>query len=930
MSWLEGSRARLRLLFGRGAAEARMTKEIGFHIDMETERLVREQRLDPVEARRRALVAFGGVERHKEALRDGRGRAWFDAFSLDLKLGVRMLVKYPGLTVIGGLAMAFAICAGTVIFQVLALLSFPTLPLPAGDRLVEIRNRDVAASDDEPRALYDFGVWRGTLRSVTDLGAWRDVTRNLIVAADGGVPGAPTVRAGVQDARPVTVAEISASGFRVAGAAPLMGRVLVEADEQTAAPSVAVIGYEVWRTRFGSDPNVLGRSVQLGNEHVTVVGVMREGFEFPVAHDVWMPLRAALLNQAPRSGPDVTVFGLLAPGATLETAQAELTTVGHTAAIEQRATHEHLQPRVQSYAKLFFSPASGDTTGVFLSVYVAALLLVVLVCSNVALLMFARAATRQNELVMRSALGASRRRIVVQMFAEALVLGVVAAAVGLVAADVVLRLWGLQFLESNLGRLPFWYDLRVSPGTVLFALGLTLLGSAIAGVMPALKVTRGMGSRMKQAAAGAGGLQFGGVWTAVIVAQVAVTVAFPAIVYTVQRQAIHIQTFDVGFEDDEFLAVRIEPDTPFGDSTTLDAAGEERRAAFGATLQELRRRVAARPEVAGVTFVGALPREARAERLIELSDDPSVTGSPSAARAQAPAPFREVTIARIEPSYFDVLGAPVLAGRAFTAADLAPGVSVAIVDQGFVDQVLQGRNPIGQQVRFLEDGDEAPATTNPWFEIVGVVKDLGIGTPFRKDRAAGFYLPATPERFTNVHMLMHARGDPMALSPQVREIAAAVDPTLRLSDFQRVDRVLDAPLWVIGLWLRVSMVMTAVALLLSLAGIYAVMSFLVARRTREIGVRVALGASRLGVVRAIFRRPLIQVALGILAGAALIAAGRSTLATQLPGMTDGLTVSGGALILAYAGVMLGVCLLACVVPTRRALGVEPTIALRMD
>ena len=550
MSWLEGSRARLRLLFDRRTAESRMTKEIGFHLDMETERLVREQGLDAVEARRRALVAFGGIERHKEALRDGRGRAWFDAFSLDLKLGGRMLVKYPGLTVVGGLAMAFAICVGTVIFQVLALFLSPSLPLPAGERIVHILNWDVATNDDEPRALYDFVVWRDTLRSVTELGAWRDVTRNLIVA--GG------------DARPVAVAEITASGFRVAGAAPLMGRVLVEADEQTAAPLVAVIGYEVWRTRFASDPSVLGRSVQLGNEHATVVGVMREGFEFPVAHDVWTPLRAEMLNQAPRSGPGVTIFGVLAPGATLETAQAELTTVGRSAAIEQRATHEHLQPRVQSYAKLFFPPPSGEDIGILFSIYVFAVMLVVLVCSNVALLMFARAATRENELVMRSALGANRNRIVMQMFVEALVLGGVAAVVGLVAADVALRNWGMEFLEVNIGRLPFWFDLRVSPGTVLYALGLTVLGSAIAGVLPALKVTRGMGSRMKQAAAGAGGLQFGGVWTAVIVAQVAVTVAFPAVVYMVQWQLRHTQTFDVGFADEEYLAVQIETDAPIG------------------------------------------------------------------------------------------------------------------------------------------------------------------------------------------------------------------------------------------------------------------------------------------------------------------------------------------------------------------------------
>ena len=920
MSGLEGFRARLRLLFGWRAAESRMTAEIRFHIDMETERLVREKGLDPIEARRRALVAFGGMEKYKEELREGRGRAWFDGFSLDLKLGGRMLVKYPGLTVVGGLAMAFAIGVGTVIFQVLSLFLLPTLPLPAGDRIVHIRNWDVAANGVEERALHDFTVWRGALQSVTELGAWRDDTRNLIVTGGGGM----------HDARPVAVAAITASAFRVAEGPPLMGRVLVAADEQAGAPAVVVIGYELWRTRFGSDPNVLGRTVQLGNEHATVVGVMREGFEFPVAHDLWMPLRTDILDQAPRSGPEVTVFGRLAPGATLETAQAELTTVGRSAAIAQPATHEHLQPRVQSYAKLFFSDPSGDELGIFFTVYVFSLMLVVLVCGNVALLMFARAATRESELVMRSALGASRSRIVVQMFAEALVLGSVATVAGLLAADVALRNWGMEFLEVNLGRLPFWYDLRVSPLTVLFALGLTALGSAIAGVMPALKVTRGMGSRMKQAAPGAGGLQFGGVWTAVIVAQVAVTVAFPAIVYIVNWEARHIQTFDVGFADEEYLAVRIDTETSIGEGVNGDADREARRAVFASTLEELRRRVAADPAVIGVTFVDRLPREGRPQGIVELSYDASVTGqSAGVANADAQRPLREVTIAGIEPSYFEVLGAPILAGRAFKAADYGPNSKAVIVDQGFVDQVLQGRNPIGQQVRFLDDGDDATTNANPWFEIVGVVRELGMGSPMRKGRAAGFYFPATADRFDQVYMMVHVRGEPMTLSPQVREIAATVDPTLRLSEFQRLNEVTKGIEWVVGLWLRASIAMTAIALLLSLAGIYAVMSFIVARRTHEIGVRVALGASRRSVVTVIFRRPLIQVGLGILAGAALIAAGGS-METEMPGLSGGLSLRDVAIICAYATLMLGVCLLACVVPTRRALGVEPTVALRMD
>jgi predicted permease len=829
----------------------------------------------------------------------------FDGLSLDFKLGGRMLVRYPGLTVIAGLAMAFAICAGTVIFHVVSMLLYPSVPLPQGDRLVRIRNWDVVAKSADPRALHDFTIWRGTQQSVIELGAWRDVTRNLIVTEG--------------DAHPVQVAEITPNAFRVADATPLIGRVLTESDERAAAPPVAVIGYDVWRTRFGSDPAVLGRSVQLGPEHVTVVGVMRDGFAFPIAHDAWTPLRIVNDTHAPRSGPAISVFGLLAPGATLDQAKAELTAVGQRVASEQPATHAQLQPQVALYAMLDApSPSQDDEAGVILaSIYFFAVALLALICSNIALLHFARAATRESELAVRTALGASRRRIVAQMFAEALVLGGVAAIVGLSAAHLTLDNWGRPFLEMNLGRLPFWYDLRLSPATVLFAIGLTVLGSAIAGVMPALKVTRRMGSRLKQGTAGAGGLQFGGIWTAVIVVQVAITVAFPAVVYTEQGQLRHIQAFAAGFAAEKYLAVQL---------------SMENSSAFASSIEELRRRVAAEPGVVGVTFADWVPRVPdRPWKRIELPDDATVTPRKEAgATGEARRARRWTYVARIEPSYFDVLETPLLAGRAFGAADHAPGANVAIVDQGFVEQVLQGRNPVGQQVRFRQDpNDTAVNRPNPWIEIVGVVKDLGMGSPMAKAPGAGLYLPATPDRFTQVFMLVHGGGDPMTLVPQVREIAAAVDPTLRLGGWQRVDQVLDDMLWFITLWMRITMMMTAVALLLSLSGIYAVLSFIVARRTREIGVRVALGASRGRIVAAIFKRPLIQVGLGVVAGAALIALA-ATVETEMPGLDGDLSLGQFAVVVGYAIGMLGVCLLACIVPTRRALSVEPTVALRVE
>jgi predicted permease len=919
------------------AGERDFADELQSHIDLHTDDNIRAG-MTPDEARRQALVRIGSVAGAREAHRDRRGLPGLEALVFDLRLGGRMLVKYPGLTVVGGLAMAFAIWVGIIIFQVVGLFVHPTLPLPQGARLVEIQHFDVAANDEEERILHDFLEWRQSLQSLTELGAWRDSSRNLIVSAGG-------------DPRAVTVAEMSASGFRVADGEPLIGRVLVEADEQPGAPAVAVIGYEVWRTRFGSDPNVLGRSVQLGSEHATVVGVMREGFEFPVSHDVWVPLKTAVLDHAPRSGPSMTVFALLAPGETLQGAQAELTTVGRRTATELPATHQHLEPRVRPYAMMAAPGDPGDQP-IMYSIYFFTALLLILICGNVGLLLFARAASREADLVVRTALGASRGRIVAQMFAEALVLGSVAAIAGLIAADVTLRTWGVTFLETNIGRLPFWFDLSLSPRAFAVAILLTVAGAAVAGIMPALKITRGMSHRLTQNTAGSGGLQFGGVWTVVIVAQVAATVMFPAVVYMEQFLLRRVQDFDPGFAHDQYLAVHLEHDDPADGGSDLGAATLERNARLAATLEELRRRVAAAPGVAGVTFTEDLPTTNHPQKIVEMGYDldlSAVASAMSHGGAAAPVgssnaepPLREATVAAVHPSYFEVLGEPVLAGRGFTSADAVPGSRVAIVDQAFVDQVLQGRNAVGQQVRFRYPGPglrswgpgnpDDPAGPGDWYEVIGVVRELGAGAPTQPGRAAGFYLPGTPDLFDQVHMMVHVRGgDPMTLAPQVRDLVAAVDPSLRLVTVQRVNEANNDILWVMGLWLRITVVLSSVALLLSLAGIYAVLSFAVARRTREIGVRVALGASRQRVVVATFRRPLLQVALGVVIGTAIVAIVATLIRyTDLPGSESDLTLRGMAMIIGYGIVMLGVCLLGCVVPTRRALNIEPTIALRTE
>ena len=588
-------------------------------------------------------------------------------------------------------------------------------------------------------------------------------------------------------------------------------------------------------------------------------------------------------------------------------------------------------------------PDGPDEMAILYSVHFFVAVLLILICGNVGLLLFARAASREADLVVRTALGASRGRIVAQMFAEALVLGGVAAIVGVTAADLALRTWGMAFLETNLGRLPFWFDLRLSPRAFVAAIVLTVAGAAVAGIMPAMKITRGMGHRLKQTTAGSGGLQFGGVWTVVIVAQVAATVIFPAAVYWEQCQLRRVEDFDAGFAHEQYLAVQIERDEPVDGGANVDAATRERNARLVATLEELRQRVAAQPGVGGVTFTEHVPTTNRPQKIIEMGYDLDLSDVASAKVGASRWPRcawrRSRPSIRRTSRYWTRRFLPAAGSR---PADAVPGTRVAIVDQGFVDQVLQGRNAVGQQVRFRYPGPASrrwapgnpddPAGAGDWYEVIGVVRELGVGAPTQPGRAAGFYLPGTPDLFDQIHMMVHVRGgDPMTLVPKVRDVATAVDPSLRLVNVQRVNEANNDLRWIMGLWMRITVVMSSVAIVLSLAGIYAVLSFTVARRTREIGVRVALGASRRRVVVATFRRPLLQVTSGIVVGTAIVFTAASLIKyTEFPGSETDLTLQGMAMIIGYGIVMLGVCMLGCVVPTRRALNIEPTIALRTE
>ena len=891
----------------RDAVESEMSDEFRLHIELRAADLVRSG-LTPGEAARRARHEFGMTEVHAQMGRAARGLRGIDRirFSwLDVKLGFRMLHRYPGLTIVGGFAIAFAIWVGASAFEFVTQMVNPRIPLRGSERLVAMRLWNTETSRPEPRAAFDFATWQRELRTITDLGAHRAIRRNLAVGDDYG--------------EPVALTAISARAFQFAPSTPLLGRGLVDADERPGAPAVLVLGSDLWRSRFGADPGVVGKVVRLGGVQTTVVGIMRDGFEFPVSSQMWIPLRLDSSHAQPITGPGIRVFGRLAAGATLDDAQSEVAALGARLALDHPLTHRHLRPQVMRSDRSVISLTTGEAAAL-LSVNVFLAMLLVLVCGNVALLMFARAASRETEIVVRSALGAGRGRIVGQFLAEALVLGGGAAVVGLVAAGAGLR-WWIGVIETMTGPIPFWFTGRLAPGTIVYAVGLALLSTVIMGTLPAVKVTRRLADRLRSASAGGGGLAIGGIWTVLIVGQIAVTVAFPVITVFIQRDAGQLESFDVGFADREYLSARLVMDPAQGAS--LADTGADVRAQYGPAVERLEALLAQDPMVSGVTFADLLPRMYHPHRLVELDEG-------GAAPLHPAWPAYRVTSANVDPGFFAALGAPILHGRGFHSGDMASDRHVVIVNESFVRLVLGGRNPIGRHIRYVRREEEQEgllpeAERGPWYEIVGVVKDLGMAPYGPEDpKYAGFYHPTDAAHTYPVRIAVHVRGDPAAFVPRLRALVSRADAALGMDDVMPLASVRDGELRFLDFWTQLTSVLCGMALLLSLAGIYAVMSFTVSRRTREIGIRMALGADRRRLVMSVFRRPVRQVGLGVLAGTGLVslllfAVFRGTLSMAHVGA-----------LLGYSAFMFAVCLLACAVPTRRALSIEPTEALKSE
>jgi putative ABC transport system permease protein len=816
--------------------------------------------------------------------------------SLDWKLGARLLLKYPALTIIGGLSLAAGIALGVVGMEVADELLYKRLPFDDGSRVVSLVTQDVAASRVEPRMLHDFAIWRRTLKTVVELGAARVSDRNV-----------PTGEGGVEALR---VAEITASAFPLSRVPPLLGRPLQPTDERPGAEPVVVLGHDVWQRQFLADPAIIGRVVTVGRTPRTVVGVMPPGFGFPRNQQLWVPL--PVQDAPPRDGPAVQVFGRLADGASWQDAAAELDLASARLAATQPATHAQLRTRVRAFA--------GRTPGDPLqledfALHAVVLLLLGAICANVATLIFARTAMREPEIVVRHALGASRARVVAQIVTEGLVLALAAALLGLVVAQTTVRYAWLRASQLMRDGLPFWVDLTLEPATVAYALLLALVAAALIGLLPALKATSASIHQGLQGITGTGGtMKFGGIWSFIVGAQVAFTLLFVPAAVGIYIHSLHEESKWAAFPTERYLTFRLGMDNEAlaGESGVPDEGqiGARRARAYELLAGRLREE----PGVTQVTY---------ADRL--LGKAPDWVGLEMEQGGAPPARLHGnyeggFAMEAVGAGHLEALGAGIVAGRGLQAADAGAPNRPVVVGEAFMRAV--GRNPVGARVRTTQKG--SVRELGPWHEIVGVVTDLGMGPAGgdNGDEATFIYRAASAAELDPVVVVVRVAGDAASLAPRVAALARQVDAGLQLRELDTLEAVVaqeQASKQIVSVVFR-SILLGSVVF--SAAGLYALMAVAVARRTREIGIRRALGATPRQVLGSVFARAGRQLGGGIIAGNSLIL----LLAWRSDSLTTSLLVSSAitSVLMAAVGV------LACAAPARQALRVQPTEALRQD
>jgi predicted permease len=806
-------------------------------------------------------------------------------FLADLRQGVRMLGKHPGLTAIAVIALALGLGLTTTMWSITWGGILRGLPFENAEEIIHLeRARPSRDIESYGVPMSDFVAWREQQQSFEDLSAFSEGTVNV-----SGSEGRPERFEG---------GFVTAATFRLLRVQPVLGRLFVEEEDRPGAPPVALIGWDLWQARFGGESAIVGRTLRANGVIREIVGVMPRGFQFPTNAQIWYPVTIDPGAVAWGEGNQYEVMGRLRPGVTMAVAFKEFEAIAARLAEEHPKENEGVVPILQPFTEEYI----GDEPIIMLWTMMAAVFGVFLIaCSNVANLLLARAATRTKEIAVRTALGASRWRIVSQLLAESLVLSVIGSLIGIVIAWVGCRLF-VQAMEGT--DPPFWIDIRLDGTVLAFAMGITVLAALISGIIPALQATRGnIHDVLKDESRGASSLRIGKFSRALVMVELALSGGLLVAAGFMIQSVVQRSRFDYGVPIEGIFTSRV----GLFEATYPDSASHAR------FWNRLEQELQALPGQRGVALQTALPGLWGWEQAM------GVEGRSYEKEQDYPT----TRMVAVTPGWFSTFEVALLDGRVFSAGDIGGALPVAVVTRGFVAKHFPGEAAVGRQVRL-----GGPESTQPWLTIVGVVKDVWYDGTEDADEQVGtvLFVPVAQGDYRFLSIAVAAQGDPMSFAGPVQAAVSAVDPDQPMYFVRTLQEEIRRVGWFYGVFGVLFIVFGGAALFLATVGVYGVVSFGVSQRTREIGVRMALGASGRDVLGLFLRQGGIQVAIGLSLGLVLaFFLGK--------GLTLVLFQVNTANPLMYAGVTLALaatCLLATLIPARRALGVDPMEALRYE
>jgi putative ABC transport system permease protein len=871
-------------LFRKGHLEREMDEEMRFHIEMETQKLV-ARGTPPEEARVEALRSFGGVARHKEEVFEAGGMRGIETLFQDIRWALRALRKSPSYTAAAAVTLALGIGANVAVFSVVHAVFLQALPYGGGDRLVRLRQDAPSIGvEDAPFSPLEVSDYASQNRTLTGVAEYHSMSFILL---------------GGDEPERVQTGVVSANFFDVMGVRPLLGRAFARGEDAVGAEPVLILSYNYWLEHLGGDPHVVGRVFRMNDKSHTVIGVLPPMPQYPDENDLYMPtsdcpFRGSAAASNNRNNRMVQVFGRMKPGATASAVESDLETIFSRLA----HTYPDAYPAAGSGATVRGVPLTEELTRrarpTFFVLLAIVLLVLLLTCANVANLTLARNLRRSREIAMRSALGASRVRLLRQMLTESTVLGLFGGGLGLLLASA-----GLHLLISFATRFtPRAGEIRIDVPVLLFAFGVSVATGLLFGAIPAISGGKNI----------LAGLQAGGRTTAsagrqtlrqgLIVVQVAVSFMLLIGAGLMLRSLWKLQNVDPGFRTERVLTMRLSLNfSKYND-------GPKRRAFFDQLLERLE----GRPGVVSASVTGLLPL--------------NTNGGPQNNRFEFeghPAPNDDLRpqadFQLVSTKYFQTIGIPILRGRGFAASDRPESPQVALVNETMTRHWWPSEDPLGKRIT-IDRG-------KTWITVVGVVGDV---KQYSLDRRPDDQVYVTLAQFPILggSLLVRTAANPMSLSRLAKDAVHGIDPDQPVDRFQTLDQVRANALASPRLTSILLSIFAALALLITSAGIAGVIAFSVSERTQEFGVRLALGALPRQVVGMVLRQGMTLVAVGLglgFVGAHFMAVMMSRLLFQVRA-TDPPT------FLAMSVVLAAVATAACLLPARRATAVDPVVALR--